>query len=419
MKVEVKKEPPSRAVLEVELPPEDVEKGLEEALTRLNRRVTIPGFRRGRAPKVLLQRYVGKDTVYEEAVNLLVPDAYATAVDQTGVRPITRPQIQVESIEEGKPLRFTATVDLLPEVSLGDYRAIRVPPEQAAVTDADIDAAIEDLRRRHAQLVALEGRQAAEGDYVLGRVTEAMGDQARFQAGKEYLIEIGGGIYPVEVERSLVGVSVGERKTMTTSDPASTVTLEVTGLKRKELPELSDEFAKTAANAGTVQEIRDLMRQRMQQEAEARARQAYEEKVIDALLQSANIDVPSSLVEHELQHLVADLTETLSRRGLTLPRYLQATEKTEQQMLDELRPSADRRIRTELAIDEFSRQEGVQPAQEEIDREVENVARRLQLDDARIREWLGEQGRYDSLVTALRRRQALARLVAIARGDAA
>ncbi|MGH2437205.1 MAG: trigger factor [bacterium] len=419
MKVEVKKEPPSRAVLEVELPPEDLQKGLEEALTRLNRRVTIPGFRRGRAPKVLLQRFVGKDAVYEEAVNLLVPDAYASAVDQAGVRPITRPQIQVESVEEGKPLRFTATVDLLPEVSLGDYRAIRVPPEQAVVTDADVDSAIEDLRRRNAHLVALEGRPATEGDYVLGRVVEAAGDQARLQPGKEYLIEIGGGTYPEEVERSLVGVSVGERKTVTTTDPASTVTLEVSGLKRKELPELSDEFAKTAANAGTVQELSDLLRARMQQEVEARVRQAYEEKVIDALLQGATIDVPSSLIEHELQHLVGDLTESLSRRGLTLQRYLQATEKTEQQMLDELRPSAERRIRTELAIDEFSRQEGVKPVQEEIDREVENVARRLQLDDARVREWLGEQGRYDSLVTALRRRQALARLVAIARGDAA
>jgi trigger factor len=419
MKVEVKKEPPSRAVLEVELPPEDLQKGLEEALTRLNRRVTIPGFRRGRAPKVLLQRFVGKDAVYEEAVNLLVPDAYASAVDQAGVRPITRPQIQVESVEEGKPLRFTATVDLLPEVSLGDYRAIRVPPEQAVVTDADVDSAIEDLRRRNAHLVVLEGRPAAEGDYVLGRVVEAAGDQARLQPGKEYLIEIGGGTYPEEIERALVGVSVGERKTVTTTDPASTVTLEVSGLKRKELPELSDEFAKTAANAGTVQELRDLLRARMQQEVEARVRQAYEEKVIDALLQGATIDVPSSLIEHELQHLVGDLTESLSRRGLTLQRYLQATEKTEQQMLDELRPSAERRIRTELAIDEFSRQEGVKPVQEEIDREVENVARRLQLDDARVREWLGEQGRFDSLVTALRRRQALARLVAIARGDAA
>lgn len=419
MKVEVKREPPSRAVLEVELPPEDLQKGLEEALTRLNRRVTIPGFRRGRAPKVLLQRFVGKDAVYEEAVNLLVPDAYASAIDQAGVRPITRPQIQVESVEEGKPLRFTATVDLPPEVSLGDYRAIRVPPEQAVVTDADIDSAIEDLRRRNAHLVALEGRPVAEGDYVLGRVVEAAGDQARLQPGKEYLIEIGGGTYPEEVERSLVGVSVGERKTVTTTDPASTVTLEVGGLKRKELPELSDEFAKTAANVGTVQGLRDLLRARMQQEVEARVRQAYEEKVIDALLQGATIDVPSSLIEHELQHLVGDLTESLSRRGLTLQRYLQATEKTEQQMLDELRPSAERRIRTELAIDEFSRQEGVKPVQEEIDREVENVVRRLQLDDARVREWLGEQGRFDSLVTALRRRQALARLVAIARGDAA
>ena len=419
MKVEVKKEPPSRAVLEVELPPEDVQKGLEEALTRINRRVTIPGFRRGRAPKVLLQRFVGKDAVYEEAVNLLVPDAYASAIDQAGVRPITRPQIQVESVEEGKPLRFTATVDLLPEVSLGDYRAIRVPPEQAVVTDADVDSAIEDLRRRNAQLVALEGRPAAEGDYVLGRVVEAAGDQPRFQSGKEYLIEIGGGTYPEEVERSLVGVSVGERKTVTTTDPASTMTLEVTGLKRRELPELTDEFAKTAANAGTVQELRDLLRARMQQEVEARVKQAYEEKVIDALRHSATIDVPSSLMEHELQHLVGDLTESLSRRGLTLQRYLQATEKTERQMLDDLRPSAERRLRTELAIDEFSRQEGIKPAQEEIDREVENVARRLQLDDARVREWLGEQGRYDSLVAALRRRHALARLVAIARGDAA
>ncbi|HET6781575.1 MAG TPA: trigger factor [bacterium] len=419
MKVEVKKEPPSRAVLEVELPPEDLQKGLEEALTRLNRRVTIPGFRRGRAPKVLLQRFVGKDTVYEEAVNLLVPDAYASAVDQAGVRPITRPQIQVESVEEGKPLRFTATVDLVPEVSLGDYRAIRIPTERAAVTDADVESAIEDLRRRNAQLVALEGRPAAQGDYVLGRVVEAAGDQARLQPGKEYLIEIGGGTYPEEVERSLVGVSVGERKTMTTTDPASTVTLEVSGLKRRELPELSDEFAKTAANAATIQELRDLLRTRMQQEVEERVRQAYQEKVVDALLQSATIDVPSSLIEHELQHLVGDLTETLSRRGVTLQRYLQATEKTEQQMLDELRPSAERRIRTELAIDEFSRQDGVTPSQEEIDREVENVARRLQLDDARVKEWLGEQGRFDSLVTALRRRQALSRLVAIARGDAA
>ncbi|MBI2972428.1 MAG: trigger factor [Armatimonadetes bacterium] len=419
MKVEVRKEPASRVVLEVELPPEDVQKGVDQALDRLNRRVTIPGFRRGRAPKVLLQRYVGKEAVYEEAVNLLVPDAYANAVDQAGVRPITRPQIQVDAIEDGKPLRFVATVDLVPEVSLGDYRAIRVPPEPAAVTDADVDAAIEDLRRRHAQLVPLGERPAAAGDFVLVRTAEASGDQVRFLPGKEYLIELGAGIYPEEVEQALAGVTAGERTTVTTLDPASTVTFQVTDLKRKELPDLTDEFAKTAAKATSVQELRDVMRARMQQEVEARANEAHEAKVVDALLQSATIDVPASLVDHELQHLVTDLAESLSRRGLTMQRYLEATEKTEQQLLDELRPAADRRVRTQLAVDEFSRAERVEPTQEEIDREVENVARRLQLDDTRVREWLDQQGRYDTLVTALRRQQALARLVAIARGDAA
>ncbi|MBI2122832.1 MAG: trigger factor [Armatimonadetes bacterium] len=419
MKVEVRKEPASRVVLEVELPPEDVQKGVDQALDRLNRRVTIPGFRRGRAPKVLLQRYVGKETVYEEAVNLLVPDAYANAVDQAGVRPITRPQIQVDAIEDGKPLRFVATVDLVPEVSLGDYRAIRVPPEPAAVTDADVDAAIEDLRRRHAQLVPLGERPAAAGDFVLVRTAEASGDQVRFLPGKEYLIELGAGIYPEEVEQALAGVTAGERTTVTTLDPASTVTFQVTDLKRKELPDLTDEFAKTAAKATSVQELRDVMRARMQQEVEARANEAHEAKVVDALLQSATIDVPASLVDHELQHLVTDLAESLSRRGLTMQRYLEVTEKTEQQLLDELRPAADRRVRTQLAVDEFSRAERVEPTQEEIDREVENVARRLQLDDTRVREWLDQQGRYDTLVTALRRQQALARLVAIARGDAA
>ncbi|MBI2247248.1 MAG: trigger factor [Armatimonadetes bacterium] len=419
MKVEVRKEPASRVVLEVELPPEDVQKGVDQALDRLNRRVTIPGFRRGRAPKVLLQRYVGKEAVYEEAVNFLVPDAYANAVDQAGVRPITRPQIQVDAIEDGKPLRFVATVDLVPEVSLGDYRAIRVPPEPAAVTDADVDAAIEDLRRRHAQLVPLGERPAAAGDFVLVRTAEASGDQVRFLPGKEYLIELGAGIYPEEVEQALAGVTAGERTTVTTLDPASTVTFQVTDLKRKELPDLTDEFAKTAAKATSVQELRDVMRARMQQEVEARANEAHEAKVVDALLQSATIDVPASLVDHELQHLVTDLAESLSRRGLTMQRYLEATEKTEKQLLDELRPAADRRVRTQLAVDEFSRAERVEPTQEEIDREVENVARRLQLDDTRVREWLDQQGRYDTLVTALRRQQALARLVAIARGDAA
>src|SRR2546430_9262355 len=176
MKVEVRKEAPSRAVLEVELPPETVSQGMERALEQLNRRVEIRGFRRGKAPKTLLERYVGKDAIYEEAVKLLVPDAYSQAIQQSGMHPIAQPEIQVQAVEEGKPLRFVATVDLVPDVRLGDYRAIRAERTPAAVTDADIDAAIEDLRAGHAQLGTLDDHPASSGYHEPTRISELGGD---------------------------------------------------------------------------------------------------------------------------------------------------------------------------------------------------------------------------------------------------
>src|SRR2546425_12126738 len=249
MKVDVRKEAPSRAVLEVELPPETVSQGMERALAQLNRRVEIPGFRRGKAPKTLLERYVGKDAIHEEAVKLLVPDAYSQAIRESGVHPIAQPEIQVQSFEEGKPLRFVATVDLVPDVRLADYKAIRVDRTAVVVTDADIDAAIEDLRTRHAHLESLGDQAAASGDYVLVRITEVSGSVDRFLAGKEYLVEVGGGIYPAEFESGLVGAVAGHRGTVTLAGGA-TGTYEVIDVKRRRLPGLTHEFARTAGGGG-------------------------------------------------------------------------------------------------------------------------------------------------------------------------
>jgi trigger factor len=183
------------------------------------------------------------------------------------------------------------------------------------------------------------------------------------------------------------------------------------------LPELTDEFAKTVGGADSVEGLRAAQRLRLQGDAQERARQADEQQVVDAVLQGALIELPASLVDHEVLHLVADLAESLSRRGITLQRYLQVQEKTDVQLRDELRPTAERRLRTQLALDEVARAEGLEPTQEEIDREAENVARGSQQDLAQVREWLAQDGRMDSLVAALRRRKALAALVAIARGE--
>jgi trigger factor len=412
----VRKEAPSRAVLEVELPPDLVSRGKERALARLNQRVRIPGFRPGKAPKTLLERHVGTDTVHEEAVNLLVPDAYTQAIREAGIRPIAQPEIRVDPLEDGKPLRFVATVDLVPDVKLGDYKALRITPGDPAVTDADMDAAIEDLRVRHARLESVGEGAAAGGDYALVRIAQLDGNAERFVVGKEYLVEVGGGAYPAEFESALVGKVRGQHDTIRLASGAA-VTYDVVDVKRRILPDLTDEFAKTAGGGDSLEGLRATQRVRLQGDAEKRARQETEQRVVDALLQGTSIELPASLVDHEVLHLVADLADSLSRRGITLERYLQVQEKTEDQLRSELRPAAERRLRTQLALDEVARAEGLQPTREEIDREAENVARGSQQDSARVREWLDQGGRMDSLVAALRRRKALAALVAIARGD--
>lgn len=416
MKVDVRKEAPSRAVLEVELPPDVVSQGKERALARLNQRVEIPGFRRGKAPKTLLERHVGTGTVHEEAVNLLVPDAYTQAVRQAGVRPIAQPEIQVDPLEDGKPLRFVATVDLVPDVKLGDYKTLRITPTAPTVTDADVDAAIEDLRARHARLESVGERPAAKGDYVLLRIVQLDGTADRLVTGKDYLVEVGSGDFPAELESALVGKVRGQQDSVMLAGGA-TVKFDVMDVKGRILPELTDEFAKTVGGADSVEGLRAAQRARLQDDAQERVRQAEEQQVVDALLDGASIELPASLVDHEVLHLVADLAESLSRRGITLQRYLQVQEKTDAQLRDELRPTAERRLRTQLALDEVARAEGLQPTQEEIDREAENVARGSQQDLAQVREWLAQDGRMDSLIAALRRRKALAALVAIARGD--
>jgi trigger factor len=413
VKVDVRREPGSKAVLEVEIPVETVSAGFDRALRKVNNRVVVPGFRRGKAPRIILERHVGRDAIVEEAVNQLVPDAYTKALDQTGVRPIARPQIQVADLDEGKPLRFTATVDLVPDVRLGDYRAIRVPYQTPEVSDADVDAAVEDLRGRHGHLVPTDN-PAERGDFVLVRAVELSGPVERFAQGKEYLIEIGGGTYPGDVESALVGSTVDARAAVVLGE--QTVTFEVVNVKRRELPALDDEFAKELK----AQDLADLRRQqrgRLTEERTQAAREAHEEQVIGTLLEGATIELPASLVDHEVEHLLADLTDALQRRGLTFPRYLEATGKDEAAVRGEFRPSAERRLRTQLALDEVARAEGLEPSPEEIDREIENVARRLQQDVPRVREWLSQTGRLSSLTGTLRRQRALAHLVTLARGE--
>ncbi|MGH2373560.1 MAG: trigger factor [bacterium] len=410
MKVEWRREPPSRAVLEVEVPAEEVAREVREAASRLARRVRVPGFRRGKAPRAILERYVGRDEVYGEAAEELVTSAYRRAVAEAGMIPIGRPEFDVPQLDEAQPLRFVARVDVSPEVDPGPYDKVRVPRTAGEVAEADVDAAIDELRRGRSQLASVPDASAGQGDFVLIRPTVADGVE-RFQVGREVLVELGAGGFPREVEAALEGAKAGEERAVTLGE-AGRLVATVTDVRRRELPPLDDGFAKALGGVATVDGLRARVRDQLSAEAARRAEEQHEEQVLTAVLDGATVELPASLIDHEIDHLVGDLSDSLRRRGYTLERYLESAEKDLAALRSELRPRAERRLRSRLVLDEIARREGLLPSQEEIVAEEEKVAAELKQDLARVREWLLEEGRRDTMIAMLRRRKTAAALVA-------
>jgi trigger factor len=414
MKVEWRREPPSRAVLEVEVPAEDVAREVRGAASRLARRYRVPGFRPGKAPRAVLERFVGRDELYGEAIESLVGTAYRRAVTEVGVIPVGRPEFDIPPLNEEQSLRFTATVDVSPEADPGRYDAVRIPFETPAVGDADVDAAIEDLRRRRGRLVSTPETPAARGDFVLIRPA-AVENLDRFQPGREVLVEIGAGVFPAEVETALDGAVIGDERSVTVGEGGRLVA-SVIDVKRRELPALDDAFAKSLGDVSTVDGLRTRVRQRLTADAEAAADERYQEQVLTAVLDGAMIELPASMVEHEIEHLTADLAESLQRRGYTLERYLEGAGKDTKGLRDELRPRAERRLRAQFVLEEIARREGLVPTQEEIAAEEGKVAADLKQDPARVAEWLNAEGRREAMIAMLRRRKTVATLVERAKG---
>ncbi len=414
MKVEWRREPPSRAVLEVELPAEDVAREVRAAAARLAQRVRIPGFRRGKAPRAVLERYLGRDEVYGEAVEGLVSNAYRRALADVGMVPVGRPEFEIPPLDEALPLKFVAKVDVSPEVDPGAYDTVRIAKAPVAVGDSDVGTAIEELRRRRSHLESVPDARAAAGDFVMIRPT-AVEALDRFQVGREVLVELGAGGFPAEVEQALEGAAAGEERTVKVGETGLLVAT-VADVKRRVLPPLDDAFARAVADLSTVDDLRARLRGQIEADTQARGEETYEDQVLTTVLDGAQIELPVSLVEHETEHLVADLHESLQRRGYTLERYLETTGKDLAGLQEELRPRAERRLRLRLVLDEIARREGLVPVQEEIAAEEEKVAAELKLEKARVAEWLAEAGRRETMIAMLRRQKTVAALVARAQG---
>jgi trigger factor len=418
MKVEWRTEPGSRAVLEIEVAEEEVAQAMDQAYAALVRRVRIPGFRPGKAPRPILERHVGTETLRDEALRRLIPRQYAEALAQAGLNPVDTPTIEVKEGPGGKGLRLTATVDVYPEVTLPDYRALRVPRESREVTEEDVDRALGDLRSRHGRLVSLPpGEPARRGDFVMIRVTASPPGLERLQPGRELLVEVGGGLLPPELEETLEGVRAGEERTATLRDPEGSVTVRVEDVRRKELPSLDDAFARAVSDQPTVAALREQLRARLAQERASEEARAFRNRVIDAVLSHTAVDVPESMVEHQVEHMVEELRERLRGRGLTLESYLAAAGKDESALRAEMKPEAERRVRVRLVLDAVAAREALTVSEQEMAAEVENLASELHQDVAKVQAWLAEEGRREALRRSLLRQKALTFLVDVVSGS--
>lgn len=370
----------------VEVEPDRFEKAIEETYRRLVRRARIPGFRPGRAPRFIFERYYGKENLLAEAAQSLVPQAYAEAVEQGKVEPIDEPEIEVPTPREGQPLTFRGKVQVKPEVRLGRLTGFDIEYPEVKVTPEDVDKQLQRLRERAAQVVPDENGEVRQGSFVVVDVEGSVDGQPlpeAAQTGRTY--EIGAGTLLPEVEQQLMGARVGETRTVQVSYPddhpderlrgkTASYTVTVRDLKVKELPELDDAFASQVSRFATLQELRSDIENSLRESARVQAERDFRNRVVEAVTKEAEVELPDVLVHRRLHALMNEFVESLALRGITLEQYLRATNTDEKAFHDRFEEPARARVKADLVLDAVAAHAGLSVTDAEIDARIDALA---------------------------------------------
>ncbi|MBV9100119.1 MAG: trigger factor [Candidatus Dormibacteraeota bacterium] len=420
--VDVERQPGSQVRLRVEAPAGEVDAAIAEAVRRLASRVRVAGFRPGKAPAAMVERMVGWDAVRQDTIEHLVPDLYRRALDQTGVEPVSDPDLNVDAMEREKPLTFTATVTVRPEVDLRDYHSLRVPFERTDVDDARVDEAIDEVRRRHAELVDVE-RPAQAGDVLRCTLVMRRGDEVLSgDDSGERDVELDRDSVIPEIVDGIIGMNAGEHRTFDATLPqdyrreelqGATVSIDVTvhGVRERKLPPLDDSLASLDGHGESLEELRAFYRESLVKAAEVSDRERHEQKSLEALRESVRVDVPEVMVENEIARQLNDLEYRLSSIGIPFDKYLEMSGQTVERLRGERRESAVQRVRLDLALDALAAAEGLEVDESQVQREAQRIAAGTRLDGSQRR-------RLQSLARRDLVRQAAAqRLLEIVGGD--
>jgi trigger factor len=412
----------SSVVLEVEVPQERLARAVDEAVRALSRRTRVAGFRPGKAPRPVLERVLGPGAVLDEAVDHLMQTAYREALVEKEILPLTNAEVEVVQAEEGKPLIFKATVQVRPEVELGDYRNFNFKPEIESIDESKVDKVVDELRDQNASLAPVEDRPAKKGDYTVIRM-EGSRDGAPFEGGtsERMPLIIGEDRLIPGFEDNLVGLAVGESKGFDITFPTDYFEAELAGkevhfevevreLREKIMPDLDDEFARSMGDFTDLANLRTEVKARLERNALDKARHEFADKIIEYGVANASVDLPDVLIDQEVEVMHDEFRASLARQGITEEAYLKVTSKTDADLHADFRPDAEKRVKVLLTLSKIAEAEGIVISEPDVEAEVERGRRRYAGDTKLLKYFDSDRGR-SFIRSTLRRSRVVENLV--------
>ena len=404
MSVQIEKLEKSMAKLTIEASAEDFEKAMQQAYVKMRGQIAIPGFRKGKAPRAMVEKMYGAGVFYEDAANAIIPGAYEEAAKESGLEIVSQPEIDIVQVEKGKPFIFTASVALKPEVTLGQYKGLTAEVAPVTVNDSEVELELKRVQEQNARIVPVEDRPVANGDIAVIDY-EGFCDGVAFEGGKgtDHELTIGSHSFIDTFEEQLIGKNAGEECEVNVTFPAEYHAAELAGkpavfkvtvkaIKVNELPELDDDFASDVSDFETLEEYKESLKKDVEERKLKNNKTDAENDLVEQAIDNASFELPAPMVETQARQMVDEFAQRLQYQGMNMQQYLQYTGMNVQQMIDQMKPQAEKRISTRLVLEAIVAAENITAADEDLEKELSTMAASYNMEVDKIKEIMGEDG---------------------------
>ena len=403
MSLQVEKLEHNMAKLTIEVSAEDVEKALQAAYLKERSKISLPGFRKGKVPRQMIEKMYGPEVFYDEAANHMISEAYGKAYDECELEIVSQPKVEITQLEKGKPFIFTAEVAVKPEVTLGEYKGLKVDKVSTRVTQKEVDEEIDKERERNARTIEVTDRAVQDKDQVILDF-EGFVDGVAFEGGKgeKYPLTIGSGSFIPGFEDQLIGAEIGKEVEVNVTFPEDYQAKELAGkeavfkctvheIKAKELPELDDEFVSDVSDTSeTVDDYKAEVKAKIKERKENEGKQKREDQSVEQAVANAQIDIPEPMIDLQARQMADDFARRIMQQGMSLEQYFQFTGLTEEKMMEEFKPQAEKRIRTRLVLEAVVAAENIEVSDERLDEELQKMADAYQMEVDKLKEFMGD-----------------------------